>query len=128
MNRDLSIQKLAKKCVISHCNTLEKSNYKSSIKSLGSMIIQNGLYGTVVFYRAKKDNHYKYILEDMSKFFEKFYDYKDKKDNFLSLLEFLEKEKLNEYQDRMLEFTNWYRRYADIFIEKDEKTEEKNRG
>ncbi|WP_413232305.1 hypothetical protein [Oceanotoga sp. DSM 15011] len=42
------------------------------------------------------------------------------KDNYNNFLKFLESEKLNEYQDRMLEFTNWYRRYADIFIEKDE--------
>ncbi|UYP01297.1 type III-B CRISPR module-associated protein Cmr5 [Oceanotoga sp. DSM 15011] len=61
MNRDLSIQKLAKECIL---DTLEKcenlknkdnllKSYKSIIKGLGAMIIQNGLYGTVVFYRSK---------------------------------------------------------------------------
>ncbi|BBE30572.1 hypothetical protein OSSY52_07130 [Tepiditoga spiralis] len=142
---DKSVQELAKDCILNtleNCENFENKDkllkaYKSTIKGLGSMIIQNGLYGTVIFYRSKmnpksekKDKeknkkadekkYIEYILDDLCAFFEEFYDFENiEKDNYNNFLEFLEKGNLKEFQDRILSFVGWYRRYADIFIEKD---------
>ncbi|WGS65178.1 type III-B CRISPR module-associated protein Cmr5 [Marinitoga aeolica] len=115
MKRENSTKRIAKDLVLNNSNRLneeDKKIYRSLIKGLGSMIIQNGLYGTLVFLRAKAKTHHLAVFDDIQHFL--------KEKNLFQgddLLEFLENtENLSVIQDRVLEFTNWYRRYADIFI------------
>ncbi|KAF2956646.1 type III-B CRISPR module-associated protein Cmr5 [Marinitoga sp. 38H-ov] len=112
MKRENSTKLIAKDLVLKNANKSYKKEYRSFIKGLGSMIIQNGLYGTLVFLKAKGKEHHLQIFNDIEEFLTK----KDliKGDD---LLEFLEKtDNLSLIQDRVLEFANWYRRYVDIFI------------
>ncbi|MBM7560012.1 type III-B CRISPR module-associated protein Cmr5 [Marinitoga litoralis] len=111
MKRENSTKKIAKDLVLKNSNRLNEDN-KKIYRSLGSMIIQNGLYGTLVFLKAKGETHHLAVFGDIQHFL--------KEKNLFQgndLLEFLENtENLSVIQDRVLEFTNWYRRYADIFI------------
>lgn len=115
MNYD--IQSIARKLVkdkIDKDNNFKKQ-YKATVKSMGSMIIQNGLYGTLVFYKAKssKKEVYDSVYKDI------FYYLKesgifvcDKED----VLEELQNTDLPYLQEKVLEFANWYRRFVDIYI------------
>jgi CRISPR-associated protein Cmr5 len=93
-----------------------KSEYKSLIKGLGSMIIQNGVYGTTVFLMAKGKEHHNAVVEDLKYYLSKIGLYDGKKD-FLTFLE--ETPKLPIIQDKVLEFVDWYRRYVEIYYQGD---------
>jgi CRISPR type III-B/RAMP module-associated protein Cmr5 len=83
------------------------------------MIIQNGLYGTLLFYKGKANksnskSHYLAIYNDLIEFIKS----QNIVNNNGDILKELEKtDKLHIIQDRVLEIINWYRRYADVFIE-----------
>lgn len=90
-----------------------KSQFKSEIKGLGSMIIQNGLYGTIAYMKAKDSSNNEYkkivkILDDGCKYFKKI----EKISNF----DEMEDNKYLETQDLILDIIKWLRRYVDIFI------------
>ncbi|ABR31505.1 CRISPR-associated protein Cmr5 [Thermosipho melanesiensis] len=119
MERENKTKLIAKQLIVEKTsrNDLELKSYKSLIKGLGAMIIQNGLYGTLVFLKAKGENktskkHYHYVFEDIKHFL-------NEKGLFSNndILEYLERtENLSEIQERVLELVNWYRRYVEIFI------------
>ncbi|BBE31757.1 hypothetical protein OSSY52_18980 [Tepiditoga spiralis] len=116
---DFSIQKCAKERIIMRKDKSYASTYRSLIKGLGSQIIQNGLYGTLVFLDAKNKEHHKAVSEDIIYFL--------KESNIYTtndhIYDFLEKENnLMLAQDKVLEFVGWYRRFADIFIRNDKNT------
>lgn len=98
-------------------NKKDKESYRSACKNLGAMIIQNGLYGTMLFYKSKmiKQNKifYKAIYKDLE-YFIKSQNIVNNNEDILKELE--NTNKLHIIQDRVLEIINWYRRYADIFI------------
>ncbi|AEX84854.1 CRISPR-associated protein Cmr5 [Marinitoga sp. 1135] len=113
MKRENSTKLLAKKFVIQKINKKYKDDYRSLIKGLGSMIIQNGLYGTLVFLKAKNKDHHKAVFNDIEQYLKEKGLFKGE-----DLLTFLENtEELSTIQEKVLEFTNWYRRYVDIFIQ-----------
>jgi CRISPR-associated protein Cmr5 len=127
MKRENSTKLIAKNCVVE--KVLKEENDKNILKSyrsliigLGAMIIQNGLYGTLVFLRAKGKRHHEFVFEDIRIFLEKKKYIKSK-----DVLEFLEQtDNLSSIQERVLEFVNWYRRYAEIFIKTSNEDDENN--
>jgi len=98
-------------------NKKDKESYRSACKNLGAMIIQNGLYGTMLFYKSKmlknSKKFYKAIYEDLE-YFIKSQNIVNNNGDILNELE--NTDKLHIIQDRVLEIINWYRRYADVFI------------
>lgn len=101
-----------------------KGKYKQEIKGLGSMIVQNGLYGTLAFYNVKKE---KKEFEEVAKVIVK--QLKDLASTYLNIKDFdqfppLENEKYLRAQELAIEAVSWLRRYADILIKEEE--EEKN--
>jgi CRISPR-associated protein Cmr5 len=117
---NFSLQEIAKNRILKNKNELsETKSYKSACKNLGAMIIQNGLYGTLLFYKGKANksnskSHYLAIYNDLIEFIKS----QNIVNNNGDILKELEKtDKLHIIQDRVLEIINWYRRYADVFIE-----------
>ena len=91
----------------------KKKQFKSEVKGLGSMIIQNGLYGTIAYMKAKDSSSNEYekivrILDDGCKDF--------KKIENISNFDEMEDNKYLETQDLILDIIKWLRRYVDIFI------------
>lgn len=102
----------------------KQKSYKQEIKGLGSMIVQNGLYGTLAFYNVKKE---KKEFEEVAKVIVK--QLKDLASTYLNIKDFdqfppLENEKYLRAQELAIEAVSWLRRYADILIKEEE--EEKN--
>ncbi len=88
------------------------SEYKSLVKGIGAMIIQNGLLGTMVFLQSKaggKENHYAAVLEDFFMFLE---------------MKGMKEPRSMEFEDdsyirltkQSLEMVKWLRRYVGIFL------------
>ncbi|MBB6063458.1 CRISPR-associated protein Cmr5 [Thermosipho japonicus] len=108
-------------------NELKKS-YKSLVKSLGALVLQNGLYASIVFIisKTKDKNNYYYVLKDIQKFLKEYF-----KDSYLEndkgikqeVLEFLEsksfKKAYRQFSEQFIEFIKWHRRYVDIYIDID---------
>lgn len=117
---NFSIQKIAKERVLHNEKELQgnsKTAYRSTIKGIGSMIIQNGLYGTLLFLRSKSKEHHCAILKDIKYYLEETKLVKENTKNIDELITLLENsENLSIIQNRVLEFVNWYRRYVEIFI------------
>lgn len=118
---NFSLQEIAKERIKYSDNKIndkkDKESYRSACKNLGAMIIQNGLYGTLLFYKSKmiKKNKifYRAVYEDLE-YFIKSQNIINNNGDILNELE--NTNKLHIIQDRVLEIINWYRRYADIFI------------
>ncbi|MGC9771003.1 type III-B CRISPR module-associated protein Cmr5 [Fervidobacterium islandicum] len=90
----------------------EKEKYLNTVKGLGSMIIQNGLYGTILFLMVKKQDK---IIEHIDKLIEVQTGVK----NFSALVKEGEVQRNTEYFKRQyaaLEGVKWLRRYADIYL------------
>lgn len=94
----------------------EQKSYKQEIKGLGSMIVQNGLYGTLAFYNVKQSNKPAagIIINQLSDLVRKFL-------SIENLNEFpqLDNAKYLHAQELVLEAISWLRRYADILIEEE---------
>lgn len=111
-------------------NELKKS-YKSLVKSLGALVLQNGLYASIVFIisKTKDKNNYYYVLKDIQKFLKEYFkdsyvvNNKDIKDIKQEVLEFLESESFKkaykQFSEQFIEFIKWHRRYVDIYIDID---------
>lgn len=118
---NFSLQEIAKNRIKYNENRInnkkDKESYKSNCKSLGAMIIQNGLYGTLLFYKSKMIKQdkifYRAVYEDLECFIQN-QNIINKDEDILKELE--NTDKLNMIQDRVLEIISWYSRYADIFI------------
>ncbi|OAA26687.1 hypothetical protein AT15_06320 [Kosmotoga arenicorallina S304] len=90
-----------------------QENYCQEIKGLGSMLTQNGIYGTLAFYKVKKAN--KPAAETIISQFKRL------------ALDYLKIENLEDFpelsnsqylklQALAVEATSWLRRYADILL------------
>lgn len=110
-NNTLKLSQWAKEVIAGHAQSKElTTEYISFIKGLGSMIIQNGLLGTLIFMEVKEKAHHKLIYEDVLKFLDwKGYKYGKEKN-----IQFAENEYLKISQE-VLNLITWLRRYADIF-------------
>jgi CRISPR-associated protein Cmr5 len=111
---DFSVQKFAKNRIDENKNKFYRKEYKTLIRGLGPMIIQNGLYGTLVFYISKGKDHHNAVVEDIRLYLERI-NIVNANNNY-DLLKKLEGEVYIQAQEKILDFVNWYRRYADIFI------------
>ncbi|ACJ74810.1 cmr crispr-associated protein, Cmr5 family [Thermosipho africanus TCF52B] len=108
-----------------------KKSYKSLVKSLGALVLQNGLYASIVFIisKTKDKNNYYYVLKDIQKFLKEYFkdsyvvNNKDIKDIKQEVLEFLESESFKkaykQFSEQFIEFIKWHRRYVDIYIDID---------
>lgn len=93
-----------------------RKSYKSEIKGLGSMVTQNGLYGTLAFYLVKDSN--KPAAESIrNQIAELLQDRLD----ITNINDFpeLNNDVYLRAQELVLDAISWLRRYADIFIEDD---------
>lgn len=93
-----------------------EDKYKNLCKSFGSMIMSNGLAQAISFCEAKKDQHYKLLVENVKKEMNIFLEYKTKTEGSLSknLLEMNIKDYMN-FQRQLMITLKWLRRYVDIF-------------
>ncbi len=97
--------------ILGKCEKIQKS-YKSEIKGLGSMLLQNGLYGTIAYYKVREKDSSKEILDHLKSLLLERMDIPD----------ITEMNPINDFdyikaQTIVLEAVKWLRRYADILIE-----------
>ncbi|WP_448583563.1 type III-B CRISPR module-associated protein Cmr5 [Thermocrinis sp.] len=99
-------------------NESYKTKYLSYVRKLPSMIVYNGLLGTVVFAKKKasKDSQeaqaWGKVLKHIESFLKEFYSYKDKKD----ILEYLSELSVQEYRlttKLVLDFSIWLKNIAE---------------
>ncbi len=99
-------------------NESYKTKYLSYVRKLPSMIVYNGLLGTVVFAKKKasKDSQeaqaWGKVLKHIENFLKEFYSYKDKKD----ILEYLSELSVQEYRlttKLVLDFSIWLKNIAE---------------
>ncbi|HNU23230.1 MAG TPA: type III-B CRISPR module-associated protein Cmr5 [Mesotoga sp.] len=109
-----SLNDWAKQRVTSILGKSEKvqKSYKSEIKGLGSMLLQNGLYGTIAYYKVREKDSSKEILDHLKSLLLERMDIPD----------ITEMNPINDFdyikaQTIVLEAVKWLRRYADILIE-----------
>jgi len=93
-------------------NDKVQKSYKSEIKGLGSMILQNGLYGTIAYYKVRKKDSSQEILGDL----------KELLAERMKIVDVTQMNPINDLdymkaQAIVLEAIKWLRRYADILIE-----------
>ena len=98
-----------------------QKSYKSEIKGLGSMILQNGLYGTIAYYRVREKDSSQQILSDIREILA----------NKMRIVDVTKMEAIDDLdymkaQSLVLEAIKWLRRYADILIEDDIKKGDRN--
>ncbi|KAF2961059.1 type III-B CRISPR module-associated protein Cmr5 [Fervidobacterium sp. 2310opik-2] len=121
------IAKLAAECVKDFEKNVqdssERKKYVSRIKGLGSLIVQNGLAGAIVFIKAKeKGQAGKAILDHLNKIIEEKTGEKDfvekitNPDNTEEIMQ----SKYLQIQMTALEGVKWLRRYADILLSEEE--------
>lgn len=97
--------------ILGKCEKVQKS-YKSEIKGLGSMLLQNGLYGTIAYYKVREKDSSKEILADLSSLLSERMEIADVTEmNPINDLDYI------KAQTIVLEAVKWLRRYADILIE-----------
>lgn len=123
-HKGLEMAQLAKKFVLELAEKEDKEEYLRRAKGLGSMIIQNGLAGTVLFLKKKGP---KEILEHLDKLIA----YKTKIENVSEKIVKdiksdqksdqeqhgeLTSEQYLKAQNAALEAAKWLRRYADILL------------
>jgi CRISPR-associated protein Cmr5 len=89
-----------------------RRSYKSEIKGLGSMILQNGLYGTIAYYKVREKDSSRQILADI----------RDLLADKMIIVDVTKMEAMNDLdymkaQAIVLDAIKWLRRYADILIE-----------
>lgn len=89
-----------------------RRSYKSEIKGLGSMILQNGLYGTIAYYKVREKDSSQQILSDIKELIAK----------KMRIADITKMEPVNDLdymkaQAMALDAIKWLRRYADILIE-----------
>ncbi|MGC9797401.1 type III-B CRISPR module-associated protein Cmr5 [Fervidobacterium riparium] len=90
----------------------KKEKYLSTVKGLGSMIIQNGLYGTILFLLVK--GH-----DDVVKHLDRVIKLQTGEENFsekVKRAEALQNPQYFKIQYAALEGVKWLRRYADIYL------------
>ena len=102
-------------------NDKVQKSYKSEIKGLGSMILQNGLYGTIAYYKVREKDSSQQILSDIKELFK----------NKMQIADITKMEPINDLdymkaQALALEAIKWLRRYADILIEDETKKVDRN--
>lgn len=98
----------------------KKDKYLSTVKGLGSMIIQNGLYGTILFLKVKEHDK---LIEHLDALIE----IQTGEKNFSQKVINGTAEQNSKYfkiQYAALEGVKWLRRYADIYLggEEDDST------
>ncbi len=102
-------------------NDKVQKSYKSEIKGLGSMILQNGLYGTIAYYKVREKDSSQQILSDIKELIAK----------KMQIADITKMEPINDLdymkaQSIALEAIKWLRRYADILIEDETKKGDRN--
>ncbi|HCZ06897.1 MAG TPA: type III-B CRISPR module-associated protein Cmr5 [Thermotogae bacterium] len=119
-HKGLEMAQLAKNLVLELEKKKDKEEYLRRAKGLGSMIIQNGLAGTVLFLKKKGPQE---ILEHLDKLIA----YKTKIENVSEKIVKdiksdqeqhgeLTSEQYLKAQNAALEAAKWLRRYADILL------------
>ena len=103
----------------------KKDKYLSTVKGLGSMIIQNGLYGTILFLKVKARNEP--INNELIKHLDTLIEIQTGEKNFSEKVINGTAEQNSKYfkiQYAALEGVKWLRRYADIYLggEEDDST------
>lgn len=108
------VAKLAAECVKEMLNLSdkEKEKYLSTVKGLGSFIIQNGLAGTILFVKKKGPEK---VIEHIDKLIEKQTGVKDFSKEVINGKD-LPQQKYIQMQYAALEGIKWLRRYADILL------------
>ena len=115
---------LAKACYEKVKNVLEgqKQDYRRKVDGLGSMIIKNGLYATLLFLRSKSDDSNKDAGELLCKHIrdivKQFQGIEIKLEDAEMFADFCSHEYI-QTQKFVLEVVKWLKRYARILIPKE---------
>lgn len=114
------VAKLAAECVKevladSTMSQLDKKEYLSRVKGIGSLVIQNGLAGAVLFTKNIKKKGTEKVIEHLNKLIEEQTGIKDFSEKLINGEEFTQQAYL-QMQYAALEGIKWLRRYADILL------------
>lgn len=91
-----------------------QASYKTEIKGLGGMILQNGLYGAIAYHKVRNKDSSHLILSQLNELM-----FKTMEIQGVENMEPIGDLEYMKAQSIALEAIKWLRRYADILIEED---------